>query len=305
MYINELWSCVDFHSWMIVHPRGKTQRIFFHLEEWVMNTGTLLIVAFVAAAVGYAAGLILTRRGMEQEEHDKIQNAEGGPRYEIHKLSVILWSKTPHGPMLADLYGKTLQSKDELIDADRNRLQQDIRTVEAYFGLQKPAVQAAAVESTPVEAPAAPVQPAVEVHQPAPAASQPAAVTPPPPAPIPPVPVMEEPPAPGSRKLEDLTPEQLKEVLPPPAVEPVQPRIDNLPKAKVEPAPKSIVGQINDILQDKVTASSLAGEGVKLQETPQGVLVWVGAKSFQGIDTVPEGEAKNLIRAAVKEWEKR
>jgi hypothetical protein len=264
-----------------------------------MNTGTLLIVAFVAAAVGYVAGLVLTRRGLEQEERDKIQNAEGGPRYEIHKLSVILWSKTPHGPLLADIYGKTLQSKDDLIDPDRNRLQQEIRTVEAWFGLQKPAVSATAVGSAPAEDPAVSPQPAVEAPAVVPSAPQP-------PAPIPTIATVDEPPVvPGSGKLEDLTPEQLKEVLPQPMVEPVQPRLDNLPKAKVEPAPKSIVGQINDILQDKVAISSLAAEGVKLQETPQGVLVWVGAKSYQGIDTVPEGEAKTLIREAVKAWEAR
>lgn len=49
----------------------------------------------------------------------------------------------------------------------------------------------------------------------------------------------------------------------------------------------------------------MAAVGVKLQETPQGVLVWIGKESFQGVDSVPEGEAKKLIKAAVKEWENR
>jgi hypothetical protein len=88
-------------------------------------------------------------------------------------------------------------------------------------------------------------------------------------------------------------------------VRPVEVKLDLRSKPKPAPVMKSIVQQIDDILQEKVARSSLAETGIKLQELPQGVLVWVGNQSYQGVDALPDGEAKDLIHAAVKEWEKR
>jgi hypothetical protein len=265
-----------------------------------MNTGTVLIIAFICAALGYGAGLVLTRSSIKPKDPNLVETEDSGPRYEIHRLAVTLWSKTRHGPLLADLYGRNYNSRDEIPEVEKNRLINDIRTVEAWIGItaNKPAPAPAAVSAAP--APEVPARP-VEQATPTPVAPQPVVTVTAPvqPPPSKPAPIVHE----GETELSDLPEELLATIIPPEPVTPVQARIDNVPKVKKEPAPKSIVEQINDILQEKIKHTAYAAEGIKLQETPQGVLVWVGKQSFQGIDSVPEGEAKAFIRAAVKEWE--
>ncbi len=69
---------------------------------------------------------------------------------------------------------------------------------------------------------------------------------------------------------------------------------------------KSIVAQIDDILQEMILKMHDAPRGVRLTEDPKGgVIVWAGTKSFSGIDMVEDASIQNLIRSAVAEWEKR
>lgn len=67
----------------------------------------------------------------------------------------------------------------------------------------------------------------------------------------------------------------------------------------------TMIEQINEILQDDLTRSPLKGLYIKLFELPAGIVVWVDNQSYPGLDAVPEGEAKELIRMAVKKWESR
>jgi hypothetical protein len=68
----------------------------------------------------------------------------------------------------------------------------------------------------------------------------------------------------------------------------------------------SIVAQIDEILQDRLVGTPLAGRGIQLQESPEGgVIVWVGLQRFEGIDAVPDPEVKTAIRQAVEAWEKK
>ncbi len=68
---------------------------------------------------------------------------------------------------------------------------------------------------------------------------------------------------------------------------------------------KSIVMQIEDILQDLISSGPLASQGVHLSEDlTKGVIVTVGSEKYEGIDAVPDPEIKSVIRAAVAEWEK-
>ncbi|MDP3184771.1 MAG: hypothetical protein Q8M58_05820, partial [Anaerolineales bacterium] len=80
------------------------------------------------------------------------------------------------------------------------------------------------------------------------------------------------------------------------------------PTAKeAPPAPPSasIVAQINDILQSKLSGTPLEKRGVRLQESSSGgVMVFVGLKIYDGIDAVPDPEVQAIIRQAVAEWEK-
>jgi hypothetical protein len=269
-----------------------------------MGAGTILIVAFISAGLGYMAGLVLTRNNKSKEDAPQGDGIEPGPRYEAHKLTVVLWSKTPEGPLLADLYGHTIHKREDISEPEKNRLIQDLHAVEAWFGLLNlkiapaPAAQPVQTSAPVLEAIAelaASVAQPVQTVAPIAQASEPPQGAPTTPADQDQaVPVMSP---------QHLTSSQIEELTPPPPVAPVQPRLDSRPKAS--PVAKSIVEQINEILQDKVAASPLSESGVKLQESSQGVLVWIGKQSYQGVDTVPEGDAKALIRAAVNEWERR
>lgn len=68
----------------------------------------------------------------------------------------------------------------------------------------------------------------------------------------------------------------------------------------------SIVEQIDEVLQEQLEDSPLASRGIRLQESPShSLVVQVGLKRYESIDDVPDLEVRNLIRAAVAEWEKR
>ncbi len=69
---------------------------------------------------------------------------------------------------------------------------------------------------------------------------------------------------------------------------------------------KSIVEQIDEILQDMVAGTPLSDKSIRLVEDPtQGVIVWIGLEHFEGINSVPDIEARTIIQAAVREWEKK
>lgn len=72
------------------------------------------------------------------------------------------------------------------------------------------------------------------------------------------------------------------------------------------PAAATIVGQIDEILQERLAGSSLEGRNIKLTEdTREGVVVWIGTDRYLGVDAVPDPEVRQEIKAAVSTWEQR
>ena len=76
---------------------------------------------------------------------------------------------------------------------------------------------------------------------------------------------------------------------------------------KEEPlAPRTMVGQIDAILQISLAGTPLAQRGIRLEETPGGgVTVVVGLNRYVGVGEVPDPEVQAVIRSAIAEWEKK
>ncbi len=95
-------------------------------------------------------------------------------------------------------------------------------------------------------------------------------------------------------------------VAPAPAATPVAP-IARKEKKDAPPAPamKTILEQINDVLQARLALSPFKDRGIELQEGLGGtVVVQDGLNHYEGIDCVPDAEVKELIRTCIAEWEK-
>jgi hypothetical protein len=102
--------------------------------------------------------------------------------------------------------------------------------------------------------------------------------------------------------------EVVSEIQPRPPAAPIPATKKGKPEAKeAKPVPvlKSIVEQIDDVLQTILMASPLKDRDIHLTEGPGGiVLVKDGINLYEGIDSVPDPEIKVLIRQAVTEWDK-
>ncbi|HEY2980631.1 MAG TPA: hypothetical protein VGJ22_05585 [Anaerolineales bacterium] len=79
------------------------------------------------------------------------------------------------------------------------------------------------------------------------------------------------------------------------------------PLKKEEPAaPKTMVAQIDAILQERMADGPLARRGIRLEESPGGsVTVVVGISRYTGVSDVPDPEVQAAIRAAIAEWERK
>jgi hypothetical protein len=67
----------------------------------------------------------------------------------------------------------------------------------------------------------------------------------------------------------------------------------------------SVVDEVNDILQKKITGSPLAGKGIHLMENHNNeIRFWVGLNSYDDVEDIPDEEVREIINAAVKEWER-
>ena len=109
----------------------------------------------------------------------------------------------------------------------------------------------------------------------------------------------------------EAVPQQARQVNPEPgiAAPPVQTMKKTGAGASEEiilaPALESIIEQIDKVLQVKLATSLYKDRDIRLIEGPGGiVIIKDGLNKYEGIDTVPDPQVKNLIQEAVADWEK-
>lgn len=229
---------------------------------------TLILVGLTCVVLGFIASLLLNtlREDTDVPEEGVDQTPPGG-RKGRYTVIARLWRERGAGKLVVEMDGRSFLTPESLDAVQRERLETSARELRAWLGM--------GLESAPVPPPA---QPYV-VQPPLVASAQPPSYTPPAAArtyPVQPTPVV-----------------PVKAALP-------------LPGAKDEPipAPKSIVMQIEDVLQDMIAGTPLAARGIHLTEDPiRGVMVQVGVQFFEGIEAVTDPEAKAAIRKAVETWE--
>jgi len=90
---------------------------------------------------------------------------------------------------------------------------------------------------------------------------------------------------------------------------PVEEMLPKIAKPEDEPEPEikmlSVIDEVNEILQKKLADSPLAGKGIHLMENHnKEIRFWVGLNSYDDVDQIPDPEVRQIIDAAVKEWEK-
>ena len=236
---------------------------------------TLLIVAFASLFLGVVIGLLLNSLRGEQpeEESQPAQDTPPGGRPGGYVPVVRLWHEKTTSTLVVEIERKSYVSPAPLSLAQRETLERALAELSGWLGVVVAAAPAQPVTpddpTLPVPSPSAvaqPQTPMVRVEQSGPAIS-------PQPALI----------TVGSKV---------------PAKPVVQPPFKD--------EPKSIVGQIDVILQEMLERVGMDNRGISLTEDPRrGVIVSIGLDHFEGIDAVTDVEVKKIIRAAVNEWERR
>lgn len=251
----------------------------------------IMIIAAISLTIGYVAGWLIssftkrkgageTEKGEDLELKERIGQVErpevppGNPTG-AYRPFLRLW-REEKGRLLVEYEGKSLVTANTLLPEQRKRLEVILREMVVWLGLMPGSANAA-----PASAPVETVKPAATPTPPAVTRTGPTDVV---------VPTVNQTPKPTTL-VEGMT-VGLANVLNPAPV-----------KREV---PKTIVEQINEVVQELLAESPLAGQKIYLSEDPRrGVVVWAQGHSFEGIDSVPPGEIKDLLKRSVAEWERR
>lgn len=232
---------------------------------------TILIIAgFIIIILGIGAGMLLSSLNEEGEPEEGVgETTPPGGKKGRYVPVARLWRERDGGALVVEMDGKSFLGPATLTDAQRAQLENNARDLRGWLGMGLTGAAGETAARPPVET--------ARAAEPAPAAAPyiPSRVDAPRPSYSPVVPVQ-------------------------PALAPAE-----VEAAQAMTGGRSIVSQIEDILQDMIDSTPLQHQGLHLIEDPlRGVIVSVGGRQYEGIDAVPEGEARNAIRAAVAEWEK-
>src|SRR5512133_511530 len=239
-----------------------------------INPLLITVVGVIVLVLGVGAGWLLGSVGdePEPEPNESVDQAPPGGRKGRYTPVTRLWRERGAGKLVVEMDGKAYVEVEGLTQVQRERLESTARDLRAWLGMGLSAAEVNAVPEVPAPPSSAPVPPLAQA-QPASPEPTPAVVR----TPAPPVAAPQPQPQP-------------RPVPPPPAVRtPVAKSGAKVPGAKEEaPIPletKSIVMQIEDILQDMLEGTPLDQRGIHLTEDPRrGVIVQVGLNYYDGID---------------------
>jgi hypothetical protein len=236
-----------------------------------MSLTPIIISGIVCVLIGIAIGSMIASLLKDGKEKPAAPIPDEGEWLDLVTLVTDKEAKVS----FPKFNGQVYQFEKELPDQQRQILLKALREMRTWLGEPEPVVP---VPAAPV--PAVPANP-VEVV----------------------APVV----APAIAEAEVLVP-----LAPPPAAKPSMNPIDLFAKAiqaeakPVNSAPKSIVAQIDEILQKNLENAPLEKRGIRLVELPgKGMVVMVGLDQYGGVDEVPDAEIQQLIRSSAKEWEDR
>jgi hypothetical protein len=241
---------------------------------------TLILVGLVCVVLGFIASLLLnTLQDDNGAPVEGVDQTPPGGRKGRYTSVARLWRERGAAKLVVEMDGRSFLGPEALDAAQRERLEHTARELRGWLGmgLEAPA-------SPPAQAAAAGVPGAYDLNR---------AVGAPPAAAQTPV----------------VRPQPVRVQTPPPPVK--APTLADAFRPKpvggkdeAAPAAKSIVMQIEDILQDMIAGTPMEARGVHLTEDPaRGVVVQVGLDFFDGIDAVTDPEVKATIRQAVQTWE--
>ncbi len=282
-----------------------------------------IVMVFVFMIIGFFVGryvslMVYKRKFAEKEALLRstltapvVEQSAPAPLADPAKFTELLklYREKQNGTIHVETSGHLLATSAPLNPAQKKRFIDLLKELAVWIGIPATDVIPAPAEpvSKPVSIPAAGVQQMTSAvpdtsrmaSAATPVKTDPMPVpVPQPPAPAPSVPPTPMPPAPVSTVG-------------------VQPSIPPVPYAAAAAAPKvaadtakkpavSMVEQIDEILQEIIQRSDNPNRRIKLvEERNQGVIVWVDQEHFSGIDAVTNDSARDLIRAAAKEWERR
>ncbi|TAK11823.1 MAG: hypothetical protein EPO32_11190 [Anaerolineae bacterium] len=206
-------------------------------------------------------------RAAEPEPNLSAPAAAPPPHPDLNSLA-RLYRHGPSGRLLVDFNGQMRAIGQDLSAEQHTALSLLMLDISDWLGAPPPTP----ADLPPAAPPAEPVQP--------PASSTPAAAGP-------------------------QTP-----TLKPPSTNPVEAlRAMNAQRAQSvgqAPAPTTLAGRINVVLQELLEESELRREKIEIRDALSGgVLFVVSGQSYEFIDQVPPGPARDLIQTAIKEWELR
>ena len=131
-------------------------------------------------------------------------------------------------------------------------------------------------------------------------------ILPPPAKPQPSTPSRKEP-APDNRPVIKVSLQEAKQMeVKPPSMDIMQQwRYIRDQKLKPVVQIKSVMDEINDILQVMIIGHPLAGRGLKAADGLQGAVFTLDGINYDSVEALPEAEAREMLRAAIQKWDQK